>query len=70
VKPLTWVLKNKIKVTLGKPICFKQYIDYSKVKTAPRIQRTSFLASKRKSPLVRGRDTVDARYPLKNFQNN
>jgi hypothetical protein len=65
-----WVLKNKFKVALGKPICFDQYINYSNVAPAPRVQRTSFLNEKQKARLVRGRDTVDARYPLKEFTNN
>jgi hypothetical protein len=34
------------------------------------MQRTSFLNQKVKTPLVRGRNTPDARYPLKSFQNN
>jgi Fe-coproporphyrin III synthase len=68
--PLMWVLKNKLKVALGKPICFDEYIDYSDVASTPRIQRTSFLNQKQKAHLVRGRDTVDARYPLKEFMNN
>ncbi|MGO9446851.1 MAG: radical SAM protein [Thiobacillaceae bacterium] len=68
--PLAWVLKNKLKVALGKSICFDQYIDYSNVLPTPRIQRTSFLENKKKPQLVRGRDSVDARYPLKEFTNN
>ncbi len=68
--PLAWVLKNKLKVALGKSICFDQYIDYSNVLPTPRIQRTSFLENKKKPHLVRGRDSVDARYPLKEFTNN
>ena len=68
--PLVWVLKNKLKVALGKSICFDQYIDYSNVQPSPRIKRTSFLSEKKmKARLVRGRDSVDARYPLKEFMN-
>ncbi len=29
--PLRWVILNKLKVTLGKSICFEDYIDYQKV---------------------------------------
>jgi Fe-coproporphyrin III synthase len=68
--PLLWVLKNKLKVSLGQPINFDAYIDYTQVQPSPFKQRTSFLNTKQKSPLVRGRETVDARYPLKEFQNN
>src|ERR1700730_12265241 len=68
--PLAWVLKNKLKVSMGRPITFDKYIDYTKVEPSPFKQRTSFLNTRQKSPLVRGRETVEARYPLKEFQNN
>lgn len=68
--PLMWVLKNKIKVSLDRPIAFSRYIDYSDVKASPHVPRTSFLGSKEKAKLVRGRDTADARYPLREFQNS
>jgi Fe-coproporphyrin III synthase len=68
--PLLWVLQNKLKVSLGGSIAFDRYIDYSKVEPSPFKQRTSFLGTKAKAALVRGRDTPDARYPLKSFQNN
>ena len=68
--PLIWVLQNKLKVALGRSIAFDRYIDYSKVEPSPFKQRTSFLGTKAKAALVRGRDTPDARYPLKSFQNN
>jgi hypothetical protein len=68
--PLAWVLKNKFKVSLGRAIAFDSYIDYSSLAPSPFAQRTSFLGAKVKAPLVRGRDTPDARYPLKSFQNN
>lgn len=42
-QPLLWVLKNKVKLTLGKEICFADYIDYSDVKGNPNVPRTSFL---------------------------
>lgn len=67
--PMFWVLKNKLKVSLGKSICFDDYIDYSHVKPTPHIQRINYLENKEKVKLVRGRDTVDARYPLKQFEN-
>jgi MoaA/NifB/PqqE/SkfB family radical SAM enzyme len=68
--PLAWVLKNKLKVSLGGSIAFDSYIDYSAVAASPFQQRTSFLNQKVKAPLIRGRDTPDSRYPLKTFQNN
>jgi MoaA/NifB/PqqE/SkfB family radical SAM enzyme len=68
--PLMWVLKNKLKISLGGSISFDSYIDYSGVAPSPFKQRTSFLNQKVKAPLVRGRNTPDARYPLKSFQNN
>lgn len=68
--PLMWVLKNKIKVSLGGEIAFDRYIDYSSVQPSPIKQRTSFLNVKQKAVLVRGRNTPDVRYPLKEFENN
>jgi MoaA/NifB/PqqE/SkfB family radical SAM enzyme len=68
--PLLWVLKNKLKVAFGRPIDFDRYIDYSHVEPSPHIQRTSFLNGRNKAPLVRGRDTPEARYPLREFVNN
>ena len=68
--PLLWVLQNKLKLSLGGRIAFDRYIDYSKVEASPFQQRTSFLGTKAKAALVRGRDTPDTRYPLKSFQNN
>jgi len=43
MQPLLWVLKNKLKISIGKSICFNQYIDYSKIKTYPFVKRHSFL---------------------------
>jgi MoaA/NifB/PqqE/SkfB family radical SAM enzyme len=67
--PLLWVLSNKFKVTFGVSIAFARYIDYTNVKTTPNVRRVSFLESRKKAVLVRGRDTPDKRYPLKQFQN-
>lgn len=69
MKPLMWVLKNKIKLSLGKSICFDDYIDYQHVKPNPQVQRNSFLDGKHKVKLVRDRDTRDKHYPLKEFNN-
>ena len=68
--PLLWVLYNKLKVSLGGSIEFDRYIDYSDVRQSPRVPRTSFLNSKEKAKLVRGRETADQRYPLKTFFNS
>ena len=70
VGPLMWVLKNKAKLALGRPICFDDYIDYSDVRVSPSVGRTSFLATKEKARLVKDRVTVEERYPLKSFIND
>lgn len=67
--PLLWVLKNKIKTTLGVDICVEQYIDYDNVSDSPVVERINFLDHKEKGKLERGRDTVKKRYPLKEFEN-
>lgn len=69
-EPLMWVLKNKIKVSLGRKICFDSYIDYSDVRSSPFVQRGSFLEKSVKGKLVKGRMTPDEHYPLKTFMNN
>lgn len=69
-RPLAWVVKNKVKLAFGGQIPFERYIDYSRVNASPIVPRTSFLSIKRKATLVRGRDTVEARYPLKTFVNS
>jgi Fe-coproporphyrin III synthase len=67
--PLMWVARNKLKLLLGKSICFDQYIDYSKVEPTLRVPRNSYLTRRHKVRLARGRETVDARYPLREFTN-
>jgi len=42
-KPLFWVLKNKAKVSIGKKICFDNYIDYNDIKPTPIVKRESYL---------------------------
>ena len=69
MQPVTWVLKNKLKVTLGKPICFEQYIDYGNVKRTQQVPRTSFLGVAHKVKLDRNRPTPQERYPLLDFDN-
>ena len=56
MEPLLWVLKNKLKVSLGKEICFDQYIDYSHVKSSPLVKRTSYLDAQIKKNLQREED--------------
>lgn len=67
--PLLWVLKNKLKVALGGSIRFDDYVDYKRVMPSPHVPRISFLDTKEKGRLVKARDTVEKRYPLKTFEN-
>jgi MoaA/NifB/PqqE/SkfB family radical SAM enzyme len=69
LKPLTWVLRNKLRISIGGSIPFDRYIDYASVKPSPHVARTSYLEKHKKAVLVRGRDTPDKRYPLKVFEN-
>jgi MoaA/NifB/PqqE/SkfB family radical SAM enzyme len=68
--PLMWVLKNKLKVSMGKKICFDSYINYSDVRSSPLVKRESFLNTNVKGRLVKGRTTPDEHYPLKTFVND
>jgi MoaA/NifB/PqqE/SkfB family radical SAM enzyme len=68
--PLLWVLKNKLKVSIGKKICFDSYINYSDVRPSPIVRRETFLEKPVKGRLVKGRKTADEHYPLKTFVNN
>jgi hypothetical protein len=65
-----WVLKNKLKVSIGKKICFDSYINYSDVRPSPIVRRETFLEKPVKARLVKGRKTADEHYPLKTFVNN
>jgi hypothetical protein len=67
--PMLWVLKNKFLVSMNRPIDFERYVDYASVHESPHVQRVSFLGEKVKAKLQRGRNTVEARYPLKEFSN-
>lgn len=69
-EPLLWVIKNKLKVSIGKSICFDSYINYSDVRPSPHFERTSFLNKNVKVRLVKGRITPDEHYPLRTFMNN
>jgi MoaA/NifB/PqqE/SkfB family radical SAM enzyme len=69
-EPLLWVLKNKLKVSMGKSICFDSYINYSDVRPSPTVKRVSYLDKTVKARLVKGRITPDEHYPLKTFVNN
>jgi MoaA/NifB/PqqE/SkfB family radical SAM enzyme len=69
MKPLLWVLKNKLRVQLGRRIHFRDYIDYDRIAPSPQVQRTPYLGTKEKGRLVKGRNTVDQRYPLREFFN-
>lgn len=67
--PMLWVLKNKLLASLNIPINFDRYVDYTQAHQSPHVQRVSFLGEKVKAKLQRDRNTVDARYPLKEFYN-
>jgi len=69
-EPLMWVLKNKVKLSIGRKICFDSYINYSDVRPSPLVQRESYLDKTVKAKLVKGRITPDEHYPLKTFLNN
>lgn len=44
IGPLKWVILNKLKVTLGKNICFEDYIDYNRIEPSnSRAKREFFL---------------------------
>jgi MoaA/NifB/PqqE/SkfB family radical SAM enzyme len=68
--PLLWVLKNKLKLSIGRKICFDSYINYSDVRPSPMVRRETFLEKPVKGRLVKGRKTADEHYPLKTFVNN
>ena len=52
VAVMRWVLWNKLKVTMGRPIAFDRYIDYGDVKTdTPVVKRTSNLGKAEKKVL-------------------
>ncbi|VAX11622.1 hypothetical protein MNBD_GAMMA26-20 [hydrothermal vent metagenome] len=67
--PLLWVIKNKIKATCGIDICFEKYIDYNNISSSPVVERIDFLDNRPKVKLEKGRDTIEKRYPLKDFNN-
>jgi len=68
--PLLWVVTNKLKLSIGKKICFDSYINYSDVRPSPIVRRETFLEKPVKARLVKGRKTADEHYPLKTFVNN
>lgn len=70
VEPMMWVLKNKLKVSIGKKICFDSYINYADVRPSPFVKRETYLDKNVKAKLVKGRVTPDEHYPLKTFMNN
>jgi MoaA/NifB/PqqE/SkfB family radical SAM enzyme len=69
LKPLLWVLKNKLSVSFGGDINFDRYINYHDVQPSQRVQRISFLEERPKVKLQKNRNTVDMRYPLQQFHN-
>jgi Fe-coproporphyrin III synthase len=56
-KPLSWVITNKIRVSLGLPILFERYVDYKRVSGSEGIRRESYLgAAATKRSLQRSTD--------------
>ena len=66
LQPLLWVLKNKLKVSLGRPIRFQESIDYADVTPSPLVKRTSFLERPVRPKLQR---VDDPHYVLEEFFN-
>ena len=56
MQPLMWVIKNKLKLMMGREICFNQYIDYSDVKKNPQVKRGSWLDVQFKKKLQKADD--------------
>ncbi len=69
MKPIVWVVFNKIKLMLNMDIDFDRYINYKNVKSSPFKQRQSYLDTKEKPVLIKNRKGVDEHYPLKSFIN-
>jgi len=67
--PFMWVLRNKLKVMMGRDIDFDAYIDFENVVSSEQVARKSYLNDKTKGKLVKGRETIEERYPLKDFKN-
>ena len=56
LKPLFWVIKNKIKVTLGLDIDFNKYIDYNQIYQDKHIVKREFFLHKQ-SPRTKQKET-------------
>ena len=67
--PASWVVANKLRTLVGQRIPFDRYVDYRNTAESPIVRRRSFLGTKDKGKLVRGRDTPSKRYPLRAFEN-
>jgi MoaA/NifB/PqqE/SkfB family radical SAM enzyme len=69
--PMSWVLWNKLKVTMGGKVDFESYIDYERVEESPMVIRQPFLGQKVKDKVKLQKDlkTTDERYPLIKFVN-
>lgn len=70
LKPLFWVMENKLRIMAHRQIPFDRYINYRSVPASPVVKRVSFLAMKHKVTLQRNRGTVERRYPLEKFVNS
>jgi Fe-coproporphyrin III synthase len=69
IGPMTWVMRNKLKLLFGRSIDFARYVDYSKVEPTPLVERKSYLERSHKVSLIKNRETVTDRYPLRVFTN-
>jgi len=62
-KVLNWVVKNKLKVTLGKNICFEEYINYEKIKLDDsNTKREFYLGVKEKRNITKKEDPHYTQY--------
>lgn len=66
VEPLLWVVSNKIKTALGIDIAFDRYIDYTRIRKNPFVQRSSYLNQSVEKKVQRAEDP---HYRLKEFFN-
>ncbi len=71
LRPMAWVIRNKLKVALGGNVDFEQYVDYGLVEPSPMVVRHQFLGErvKDKVKLQKNLETVEERYPLIKFVN-
>jgi MoaA/NifB/PqqE/SkfB family radical SAM enzyme len=71
LSPLTWVVWNKLKVSMGGKVNFGSYVNYRDVQESPLVPRSSYLGRKVKAEIKvqRGLATSAEHYPLAEFVN-